>query len=116
MFFGGLIFDLQKAAFKLGRLKCYGERVIGLATSCSDLKRKGILQSGYYHVKPANDIHAPLVFCDMQSPTYSDVPQQNQLSKQSALNLLKNGEMEAKIAELEKKVKLLFAQSPSGKI
>ena len=26
LFFGGLDYDLQAAAFKLGRLKCYGER------------------------------------------------------------------------------------------
>ena len=27
LFFGGLDYDLQAAAFKLGRLKCYGEHL-----------------------------------------------------------------------------------------
>ena len=50
LFFGGLNYELQSAAFQLGRLKCYGD-------------------------KPAGNTHTKLVFCDMKSGTYTDVPQ-----------------------------------------
>ena len=33
LFFGGLTYDLQSAAYQLGRLKCYGDKDVEIATS-----------------------------------------------------------------------------------
>ena len=46
MSFGGLTYELQSAAFQLGRLKCYGDKEIDVGTSCNALKKKGIMASG----------------------------------------------------------------------
>lgn len=88
MSFGGLSYDLQYAAFTLGRLKCFGARPIAMATSCSALKMTGVTQSGYYHIKGEDDVYAALVFCDMQSGTYTDVPQLNQPSRDSPIGTI----------------------------
>ena len=75
LFFGGLSYDLQSGSFQLGRLKCYGDKDVEEATSCSALKKRGMFNSGYYNIKPADSVHTKLVFCDMKSGTYTDVPQ-----------------------------------------
>ena len=75
MFFGGLSYDLESAAFKLGRLKCYGDKDIEIATSCAALKKKNVMTSGYYNIKPEGEERPRVVFCDMKSGTYADVPQ-----------------------------------------
>ena len=75
LFFGGLSYELQSAAYQLGRLKCYGEKDVEIATSCAALKKKNVMTSGYYNIKPEGDTHTKLVFCDMKSGTYTDVPQ-----------------------------------------
>ena len=75
LFFGGLSYELQSAAYQLGRLKCYGDKDVDLATSCAALKKKNVMISGYYNIKPEGDTHTKLVFCDMKSGTYTDVPQ-----------------------------------------
>ena len=81
LFFGGLNYELQSAAYQLGRLKCYGDKDVDIATSCAALKKKGIMTSGYYNIKPAGNIHTKLVFCDMKSGTYTDVPQVRNIDK-----------------------------------
>ena len=75
LFFGGLNYELQSAAYQLGRLKCYGDKDVEIATSCAALKKKGVMTSGYYNIKPEGNTHTKLVFCDMKSGTYTDVPQ-----------------------------------------
>ena len=75
LFFGGLSYELQSAAYQLGRLKCYGDKDVEIATSCAALKKKNVMTSGYYNIKPEGDTHTKLVFCDMKSGTYTDVPQ-----------------------------------------
>jgi len=88
LFFGGLDYDLQFAAYQLGRLKCYGDKDVEIATSCAALKKKGIMTSGYYNIKPAGDTHTKLVFCDMKSGTYTDVPQVDEVSNASPLGTI----------------------------
>ena len=44
-------------------------------TSCSALKKSGIYKSGYYNIKAESDGRPSLVFCDMSSGTYDDVPE-----------------------------------------
>jgi len=75
LYFGGLNYGIQYAAFLLGRLKCYGQKQVEIGTSCSALKKKGNFQSGYYNVKQIGDLRPSLVFCDMTSDGYEDVPQ-----------------------------------------
>lgn len=88
LFFGGLSYDLQSAAYQLGRLKCYGDKDVEIATSCAALKKKGIMTSGYYNIKPEGDIHTKLVFCDMKSGTYTDVPQVDEVTNASPLGTI----------------------------
>ena len=45
------------------------------ATSCSALKKSGLFKSGYYNIKTGADLRPSLVFCDMTSGTYDDVPE-----------------------------------------
>ena len=73
--FGGLNYDLQSGAFQLGRLKCYGDKDIDIGSSCSALKKAGVLTSGYYNIRPEDSERPTVVFCDMKSGTYTDVPQ-----------------------------------------
>ena len=75
LFFGGLSYELQSAAYQLGRLKCYGDKDVEVATSCAALKKKGVMTSGYYNIKAEGDERPKVVFCDMKSGTYPDVPQ-----------------------------------------
>jgi len=51
LFFGGLNYELQSAAYQLGRLKCYGDKDVEIATSCASLKKKGLMTSGYYNIR-----------------------------------------------------------------
>jgi len=73
--FGGLTYDIQTGAFQLGNFKCFGKKEIERASSCSALKMKGVMVSGYYEIKKPEDLSTTLVFCDMTSDGYSDVPQ-----------------------------------------
>merc|ERR1711934_1066555 len=88
LFFGGLNYDLQSAAYQLGRLKCYGDKDVEIGTSCAALKKKGIMTSGYYNIKPEGNTHTKLVFCDMKSGTYTDVPQVDEVSSASPLGTI----------------------------
>merc|ERR1712126_453467 len=72
-FTGGLNFDLQSAAFRLGRLQCFGNKDVDIGTSCSSLKKNGVYKSGYYNIKTDSGIK--IVFCDMESGIYDDVDQ-----------------------------------------
>merc|ERR1711934_1064177 len=81
LFFGGLNYELQSAAYQLGRLKCYGDKDVEIATSCAALKKKGVMTSGYYNIRSVGEERPKVVFCDMKSGTYADVPQVEQLSK-----------------------------------
>merc|ERR1719341_23125 len=88
LFFGGLTYELQSAAYQLGRLKCYGDKDVEIATSCAALKKKGVMTSGYYNIRPAEEERPRVVFCGMKSGTYTDVPQVEQLSDQSPLGTI----------------------------
>jgi len=70
LFFGGLNYELQSAAYQLGRLKCYGDK------------------DGYYNIRSEGEERPRVVFCDMKSGTYTDVPQVEQLSDQSPLGTI----------------------------
>jgi len=88
LFFGGMTYDAQFGSFRLGRLKCYGEKQVDVGTSCSALKKKGEMRSGYYNIKPAGQLRPSLVFCDMESDTYTHVPQTEELSSYSPLGTI----------------------------
>jgi len=88
LFFGGLNYELQSAAYQLGRLKCYGDKDVEIATSCAALKKKGLMTSGYYNIRSEGEERPRVVFCDMKSGTYTDVPQVEQLSDQSPLGTI----------------------------
>ena len=62
-------------------LKLYnniGEEEIDIATSCSSLKQSGYFKSGYYNIKEGEA--KKVVFCDMTSDTYEDVPQSDEMA------------------------------------
>jgi len=88
MFFGGMTYELQSGKFKLGRLRCYGNKDVDIGTSCANLKMKGIMTSGYYNIKPTGSLHTKIVFCDMKSGTYDDVPQVDEISSSSPLGTI----------------------------
>ena len=52
-----------------------GDTEFKTGTSCSVLKKSGIYKSGYYNIKAEGDNRPSLVFCDMTSETYDDVPE-----------------------------------------
>ena len=93
LYFGGLTYEIQYATYTLGRLKCYGmicyerfcgyciyiiigEQTLDVGTSCSSLKQSGYFKSGYYNIK---DNSKKVVFCDMTSDSYEDVPQSDEI-------------------------------------
>ena len=47
-----------------------------MGTSCSSLKQSGYFKSGYYNIK---DNSKKVVFCDMTSDSYEDVPQSDEI-------------------------------------
>ena len=74
--FGGLALDAQSAYHTLGKLNCAGKKTVdSKATSCSSLKLDGNFQNGYYNIKN-NGQHSKLVFCDMDHPGYTEVPEE----------------------------------------
>ena len=74
--FGGLTFEAQTASHTLGKLECYGKKSYDAQPgSCSDLKKMGIFTSGFYNVRQSNE-NSKLVFCDMASEGYDDVPEE----------------------------------------
>ena len=48
-----------------------------MGTSCSSLKQSGYFKSGYYNIKEDNS--KKVVFCDMTSDSYEDVPQSDEI-------------------------------------
>lgn len=46
------------------------------------------MTSGYYNIKPEGSTHTKLVFCDMKSGTYTDVPQVDEVSSASPLGTI----------------------------
>ena len=94
LYFGGLTYEIQYATYTLGRLKCYGmicyerfsgyfiyiiigEQTLDVGTSCLSLKQSGYFKSGYYNIKENNS--KKVVFCDMTSDSYEDVPQSDEI-------------------------------------
>ena len=74
--FGGLTFEAQTASHTLGKLECYGKKSYeAKPESCSDLKKMGIFTSGFYNIKQSNE-NSKLVFCDMTTEGYDDVPEE----------------------------------------
>jgi len=73
--FGGVPYEIQRGAFQLGNLQCFGKTDPEIGSSCSALKLKGITTSGYYEIKKPGDHSTTLVFCDMEQDGYVDVPQ-----------------------------------------
>jgi len=86
--FGGLNYESQYAKFQLDRLKCFGSKQVDVGISCSALKKKGQMQSGYYNIKPLDDSRPILVYCDMATDTYTNVPQFEELSAVSPLGTI----------------------------
>ena len=48
-----------------------------MGTSCSSLKQSGYFKSGYYNI--VEDNSKKVVFCDMTSDSYEDVPQSDEI-------------------------------------
>jgi len=80
LFFGGLSYEIQYGAFQLGRLKCYGEADINTASSCTALKKSGVFTSGHYVIKEEGDSQQKIVYCGMNSSSYDEVSQSDDLS------------------------------------
>ena len=86
--FGGLSFDIQQAAFKIGRLACNGKNYSEVGTSCKSLKLAGETRSGYYSVKKEDSTHTSTVYCDMSTGGYENVPEFKQLSSDAPLGTI----------------------------
>ena len=54
-----------------------GEQTLDVGNSCSSLKQSGYFKSGYYNIKEDNS--KKVVFCDMTSDSYEDVPQSDEI-------------------------------------
>ena len=54
------------------KLTLTGSKSVDIGTSCSSLKKTGVYKSGYYNIKTETGIK--IVFCDMESGNYNDVP------------------------------------------
>ena len=76
--FGGLTFDIQSAAFRLGNLLCFGRAESDSAGSCSDLKLAGVMRSGLYNVKRPGEQFYRVVKCEMELGGYEDVPEEDE--------------------------------------
>ena len=63
--FGGLTFDIQSGAFRLGNLQCFGRAEPDSAGSCADLKLAGVRRSGVYNVVRPGEQFYRVVSCDM---------------------------------------------------
>ena len=75
--FGGLSLESQFAFHTLGKLSCSGKKAVEpKATSCSSLKLDCIFKNGYYNIKEVGQ-HSKLVFCDMDHPGNTEVPQES---------------------------------------
>merc|ERR1712179_577479 len=85
---GGLRYEIQQGAYKIGRLSCKGERQYEKATSCESLKLAGETHSGYYTVKKPDSLHTTTVYCDMSQGGYSDVTETTELSADSPLGTI----------------------------
>jgi hypothetical protein len=86
--FGGLTFDIQQGAYKIGRLSCKGEKEYAKAESCESLKLAGETHSGYFTVKKSGNIHTSTVYCDLSKGGYTSVPEDTQLSSDSPLGTI----------------------------
>ena len=86
--FGGLTYDAEQAAYRIGRLSCRGERQYEKATSCESLKLSGETNSGYFTVKKTGSLHTTTVYCDMSQGGYSDVLETTQLSADAPLGTI----------------------------
>ena len=53
-----------------------GEQKVNVGTSCSSLKQSGYFKSGFYNIEEDNS--KKVVFCDMTSDSYEDVPQSDE--------------------------------------
>ena len=71
--FGGLTFDIQSGAFRLGNLQCFGRAEPDSAGSCADLKLAGVTRSGVYNVQRPGEQFYRVVQCDMGGTSYEEV-------------------------------------------
>ena len=76
--FGGLTFDIQSGAFRLGNLQCFGRAEPDSAGSCADLKLAGVRRSGVYNVVRPGEQFYRVVQCDMEAAGYEEVPEEEQ--------------------------------------
>lgn len=77
VFYGPLIFDLERANFSIGSLKCKGGSPLiedKLTISCQSLKKSGIKKSMIYALKGENDTRPRLSYCNMENTIGYDDP------------------------------------------
>ena len=75
VFYGPLKYDLNRANFTIGRLKCTGKyQADDQVTSCQTLKKDGHYQSSIYTLKRAEDKFPRLAYCDMSGTAGYDDP------------------------------------------
>ena len=71
--FGGLTFDIQSGAFRLGNLQCFGRAEPDSAGSCADLKLAGVTRSGVYNVVRPGEQFYRVMQCDMEVGGYESI-------------------------------------------
>ena len=109
--FGGLSYDAQSAFHTLGKLSCSGKKTVEpKASSCSSLKIQGNFQTGYYNIKEVEQ-HSKLVFCDMDHPGYTEVPEQFIESSEEHFDILEFNieQIEEHIIQSEESMKVFSA-------
>jgi len=86
--FGGLTYEIQAGAFKLGNMRCFGKTETEIGSSCSALKLKGTTISGYYDIKKPGDPYTSLVYCDMDEDGYENISESVQTERSSPLGTI----------------------------
>lgn len=86
--FGGLTYEIQEGAYKLGNMRCFGKAEVETGSSCSALKLEGNTLSGYYDIKRPGDPYTSLVYCDMAQDGYEDIPETSQTERATPLGTI----------------------------
>ena len=86
--FGGLNYDAQEGAYKLGNMRCFGKAEVETGSSCSALKLEGITLSGYYDIKKPGDMSTSMVYCDMAQDGYEDIPETPQSERATPIGTI----------------------------
>jgi len=86
--FGGLTYEIQQGAYKIGRLSCQGVKPFEKATSCESLKLAGETHSGYFTIKKIGSLRTSSVYCDMDEGGYNNVPENTELTTDSPLGTI----------------------------